>query len=222
MAEPPLHPEVTEEDRHAAEAVVITPVSRWAIHRHLYDWVLSFAHHRHSTAALFVMSFAESSFFPIPPDVLLMPLCLSRRRKAWWYGGVCTAASVLGGIFGYFIGAVLWSALSEVFFRYVISPQTFDHAQQVYQRWDFWAVFAAGFTPIPYKVFTIAAGVFDISIPMFVLASVFGRGGRFFLLAGMAWYFGEPIVKFIDRYFNLICIAVTLLGIGGFLALRML
>jgi membrane protein YqaA with SNARE-associated domain len=217
-APPADSPRVSAEELRAAEAPVV--VSRWAIHRHLYDWVLRFAHHRHSTTALATLSFVESSVFPIPPDVLLMPMCLERRNRAMWYATVCTAASVLGGVAGYSIGAVVWSAVSEFFFSYVISQDTFGKAQQLYHDWDFWAVFVAGLTPIPYKVFTIAAGVFDISLPMFMLASIVGRGARFYLLAALAWKFGAPIVRFVDRYFNLLCVAVVLVGLGGFAALK--
>lgn len=219
-SEPHEHEEVTEADRVAAEAPVI--VSRWAIHRRLYDWVLSFAHHRHATPALFAMSFAESSFFPIPPDVLLMPLCLERPKRAFWYATVCTVASVLGGIAGYFIGWGIWELVSEFFFRFVFSQETFTSVQGVYRKYDFWAVFAAGFTPIPYKVFTIAAGVFSISLPMFIIASIVGRAGRFFLLAALAWKFGRPIVAFVDRYFNLVCIAVLVAGIAGFAVIKLI
>lgn len=218
MSNTPPEQGVTDQDRTAAESVVV--VSRWAIHRRMYDWVLTFAHHKHATPALFAMSFAESSFFPIPPDVLLMPLCLGHRRRAWWYATVCSVASVLGGVAGYFIGAGLWHVVSGFFFTYIISHEVFERSQEIYRQWDFWAVFAAGFTPIPYKVFTVAAGVFEINLLMFILASVIGRSARFFLLAGLAWKFGEPVVRFIDRYFNLLCVAVTLLGIGGFVAIK--
>jgi membrane protein YqaA with SNARE-associated domain len=211
---------VNEADRAAAEAPVVA--SRWAIHRRLYDWVLSFAHHRHSTAALAVMSFAESSFFPIPPDVLLMPMCLERRNRAMWYATVCTVASVLGGVAGYFIGYALWAGVQAFFFKFVFSPETFESVQKIYQEYDFWAVFAAGLTPIPYKAFTIAAGVFELSIPMFIVASIVGRGMRFYLLAVLAWKFGRPIVQFVDRYFNVVCIVVLILGVGGFVALKFL
>jgi len=219
---PETHPEVTPADRAAAEAPVV--VSRWAIHRRLYDWVLSFAHHKHSTSALFLMSFAESSFFPVPPDVLLLPLCLERQRRAFWYATVCTVASVLGGMLGYLIGWGIWEAVSELFFRFVpgFTREGFERVQGLYRDWDFWVVFIAGFTPIPYKIFTIAAGVFQISVPMFIIASVISRAARFFLLATLAWKFGRPIVAFIDRYFNLLSIAFVILLIGGFVILKLL
>jgi membrane protein YqaA with SNARE-associated domain len=215
---------VTEPERDAAAAVVATPVSKWAIHRRLYDWVLSFAHHKHSTTALFLLSFAESSFFPIPPDVLLMPLCLGNRRKAFWFAFICTLASVLGGIAGYYIGYAAWEATKDCWFRFIpgFKPAQFDRVGEWYQAYGFWIVFTAAFTPIPYKVFTIAAGVFHnhVGLLPFIIASIIGRGLRFFLVAGLMWKFGRPIVRFIDKYFNLLCIVFTVLLIGGFALIK--
>lgn len=194
------------------------PVSRWAIHRRLYDWVLGFARGRNASLALFVLSFAESSLFPIPPDVLLMPMCLAKRRRSFYFATLCTSASVLGGIAGYAIGWGLWQALSDFFFTYVpgFTPEQFARVQDWYATYDFWIVFIAALTPIPYKLFTIAGGVFGIALPMFVVASIVGRGMRFFAIAGLMWLFGEKIVKFVDRYFNLLSIVFTVLLIGGF------
>jgi membrane protein YqaA with SNARE-associated domain len=215
---------VTDADRDAAAAPVATPVSKWAIHRRLYDWVLSFAHKKHSTTALAVLSFTESSFFPIPPDVLLMPLCLGNRRKAFWFATVCTIASVLGAVAGYAIGWGVWHAVDDVFYRYVpgFNEAQFKKVAALYEQYNFWIVFIAAFTPIPYKVITVAGGVFGINIPMFLVASLVGRGLRFFLVAGLMWKFGPPIVKFIDKYFNLLCVLFTILLIGGFAALKLM
>jgi membrane protein YqaA with SNARE-associated domain len=210
---------VSEEDRRAAE-VAVGPVARWAIHRHLYDWVLSFAHHRHAGTALFVISFIESSVFPIPPDALLMPMCFRRRDRAFRYATLCAAGSVLGGLAGYAIGMFLWAMVGSFFLTYIFSQQTFDTITHWYQSYDFWIVFAAGFTPLPYKVFTIAAGVFGISLPMFLLASAVSRSARFYLEAFLAWKFGEPVERFIDRYFNAVCIAFVVLVIAGFVAIK--
>jgi membrane protein YqaA with SNARE-associated domain len=199
-------------------------VSRWAIHRRLYDWVLSFAHSRHSTTALFLLSFAESSFFPVPPDVLLAPLCLGNRRKAMWFAAVCTGASVLGGVGGFLIGMAAWEGLDALVYRYVpgFSEEQFHQVVTWYGEWGVWIVFTAAFTPIPYKVFTIAAGVFGMNLPLFIATSLVGRGARFFFVAGLMWKFGERIVPFIDRYFNLLCIAFTALLVGGFAAVKVL
>jgi membrane protein YqaA with SNARE-associated domain len=197
--------------------------SRWAIHRRLYIWVLSLAHHKHSTLALFLLSFAESSFFPIPPDVLQIALTLERRNRAWFYAMVSTAASVLGGAAGYLIGWGLWELVKSFFFTYIpgFTPEVFEKVRSLYEQYDFWIVFSAAFTPIPYKVFTITAGVCHISLLMFFIASAIGRGGRFFLVAALLWKFGPPIRTFIDRYFNWLCIAATVLLIGGFAAIKM-
>lgn len=205
----------------------VTPAqapSKWAIHRRLYDWVLSFSHRKHSTTALFVLSFTESSFFPIPPDVLLMPLALGNRRKAFWFAAVCTVASVLGAIAGYFIGWGLWHLLEGFFYRYIpgFTPEQFAKVGELYEKYNFWIVFIAAFTPIPYKVITIAGGVFSITMPMFIIASIVGRGMRFFMVAGLMWLFGPPIVKFVDKYFNLLSILFTILLIGGFAVLKMM
>lgn len=198
----------------------VTP--RWALHRRLYDWVLSLAHHRHSTLALFLLSFTESSFFPIAPDVLQIALTLERRNKAWLYASVSAVGSVLGGILGYAIGMGIWELASGFFFRYVFSEQVFNQVGNLYKTWDFWAVFVAAFTPIPYKVFTIAAGVFQISFPMFVLASVVGRSSRFFLVAALLWFFGPRIKQLIEKYFNLLSITLVVLLASGFLMLKYL
>ncbi|MEE9212158.1 MAG: YqaA family protein, partial [Phycisphaeraceae bacterium] len=176
----------------------------------------------HSTVALCCLSFAESSFFPVPPDVLLMPMAMERRQRAWWYAAVCTASSVVGGMFGYLIGWGLWEIVSDFCFRFLFSQEQFSTVTGLYQKWDFWIVFLAGFTPLPYKVFTIAGGVSHISLPMLVIASIVGRGGRFFLVAGLMWKFGDPVRKFIDRYFNWLCVLFGILLVGGVAALKLL
>lgn len=214
---------VTPGDAAAARAAV-GPVARWAIHRRLYDWVLSFAHRKHSTTALFLLSFAESSFFPIPPDVLLGPLCLGNRRKSLWFATVTTIASVLGAIVGYAIGWGAWEMVSEYMFRYVPSftPENFAKVERWYEAWGVWVLFAAAFTPIPFKVFTIAGGVFHQPLGLFILVSLVGRAARFFLVAGVFWWVGPRAVPFIDKYFNLLCVIFVLLLIGGFAVLKLL
>jgi membrane protein YqaA with SNARE-associated domain len=210
------------ESTASVEAHAAPKVHRWALHRRLYDWVLSLAHHRHSTRALFLLSFAESSFFPIPPDVLQIALTLERQNRAWWYATVSTFASVLGAVAGYLIGWGLWHALADFFFRYIpgFTPAVFEQVRQLYQDYDALIVFTAAFTPIPYKVFTIAGGVCSVSIPMFLLASLVGRGARFFLVAALLWRFGPPIRAFVERYFNLLTTVFTLLLIGGIVAVK--
>ena len=211
-------------DYAATEGTAVGPISRWAIHRRLYDWVLSFAHHKHSTTALFAFSFAESSFFPIPPDVLLGPLCLGNRKRSIWFATVCTVASVLGAIIGYAIGAGAWEALDQFMFRYVpgFSQEKFDTVERWYAAWGVWVLFAAAFTPIPFKVFTIAGGVFAQPLLPFILVSAVGRGLRFFLVAVLFWWIGPKAMPFVDRYFNWLCLLFVILLVGGFFVLKVL
>lgn len=186
--------------------------------RTLYDWVIRWAETPYGAPALFVVSFVESSFFPIPPDVLLIALCLGARNRAFYFALVCSVGSVLGGIAGYGIGWGMWALVDQLFFAYVpgFSEETFNRVQALYEEWNFWIVFAAAFTPLPYKVITITAGVFGISFPMFVVASAVGRPARFYLVAGLIWLIGEPIRKVIDRHFNLLTVVFTVLLAGSF------
>lgn len=185
-----------------------------------YNWVLGWADSRWGALALFLLAFAESSFFPIPPDILLIALCLGQPKRSFRFAAICTLGSVLGAMGGYYIGAGLWSAVDHWFIPSIFSQEAFDSVGSLYNEWNFWAVFAAGFTPIPYKIFTIAAGVFAINFPMFVLASIVARGMRFTLFAWLIWKFGAPIKTFIDKYFNLLAIAFTVLLIGGFMLIK--
>jgi membrane protein YqaA with SNARE-associated domain len=198
------------------------PASRPGPVRRLYNWVLSWAERPQGPMALGALAFAESSFFPIPPDPLLIALALGKPRRALWFATICSVASVLGGVAGYLIGWGLWSVVSGFFFEYVpgFTPESFEAVRGLYDRWDFWAVFVAGFTPLPYKVFTLAAGVFQISLPVFILASITSRSARFFLLAGLIYFFGPGIQGFIDRYFDRLVWAFFVLLIGGFLLVR--
>ena len=190
--------------------------------RRLYDWMLHWAHTPHGERALFILSFAESSFFPIPPDPLLMALCLGKPARAYRFALVVTVASVLGGLAGYAIGAFAWGALAEPFYRWVpgVTPEAFGRVQALYDRWDFFAIFVAGLTPIPYKVFTISAGVFSVSLPVFMVASVVSRGIRFFVVAALIHRFGAPVSRFIDRYFNLLTWIFAILLVGGFVLIE--
>lgn len=192
--------------------------------RRLYDWVLSWAETPYALPALVVLSFAESSFFPIPPDVLLIPLCIGEVRKSYRFASWCSVASVLGGMAGYAIGAFLWdvAAIQQFFFTWVpgVNQASFHKVSQYYEQWNFWIVFAAAFTPIPYKVITILAGVCGINFPMFVIASAVGRSARFFLVAWLIKNYGPPIKDFIDRRFALVTLLGTALGIGGFVLIK--
>ncbi len=190
--------------------------------RRLYDWVLHWADTPYGVPALFLLALAESSFFPVPPDPLLIALCLGAATRSLRFAAIATAASVVGGIIGYGIGAGAWHVAEPWFFEYVpgVSQDAFDGVQALYDRWDFWAIFFAGLTPIPYKVFTLSAGVFAINFGVFLGASVLSRGLRFFLLAALIFKFGKPIETFIDRYFNLLVTVFGILLIGGFLLIE--
>jgi membrane protein YqaA with SNARE-associated domain len=192
--------------------------------RRLYDWVLHWAETPYAMPALFLLSFAESSFFPIPPDVLLIALCIGNVQKGYHFALWCSIASVLGGIAGYGIGMFFWNieAVHGFFTTYIFSQATVDHVGELYKEYDFWIVFVAAFTPIPYKVITILAGVFAINFPMFVLASAIGRSARFFLVAWLFRRYGPPIKDFIERRFGLVTVLGTLLLIGGFAAFKLL
>ena len=190
--------------------------------RKLYDWVLSWAETPYGAAALVVLAFAEASFFPIPPDVLLIALCLGSPKRWWRFAGLCTAASVAGGAAGYLIGWGLWAAVDQFFFTYVpgFTEEVFQRVAEKYEAWNFWVVFIAAFTPIPFKVFTIAAGVCGIHFPMFLIAAMVGRGTRFTAVSLLLRIFGEPIRGFIDRWFNLLTIVFVILLIGSFFLLK--
>ena len=187
--------------------------------RRLYDWVLHWADTPYGPAALFLLACAESSFFPIPPDPLLIALCLGAASRSLRFAVIATSASVLGGVIGYGIGAGAWTLAEPWFYQYVpgVNPEAFEEVRSLYDRWGFWAIFIAGLTPIPYKVFTLSAGVFSINFGIFVLASVLSRSLRFFVLAGLIFKFGKPIASFIDRYFNLLVWVFGILLLGGFL-----
>jgi membrane protein YqaA with SNARE-associated domain len=190
--------------------------------RRLYDWVLHWADTPYGPPALFILAMAESSFFPIPPDPLLIALCLGAASRSLRFAAIATGASVIGGVIGYGIGAGAWQLFEPMFFQYVpgVSQEAFDGVQALYDRWDFWAIFFAGLTPIPYKVFTLSAGVFSINFGVFLLASVLSRGLRFFILAARIYKFGKPIAAFIDRYFNLLAWLFGFLILGGFLLIE--
>lgn len=197
--------------------------------KRLYHWILKWADSRWGATALFILAFAESSFFPIPPDVLLIALCLGCTTKAFRYAFICTLGSVLGAMAGYAIGHYLWltpdgefTAVANFFFRIIpgFTHEEYEHISTIYNQYNFWVVFTAGFTPIPYKLITITAGVFKLNIPMFIIASIVSRGLRFFLFGWLIWKYGAPIKVFIDKYFNWLAIAFTVLLIGSFVAVK--
>ncbi|MDY6862543.1 MAG: VTT domain-containing protein [Thermodesulfobacteriota bacterium] len=250
-----------------------------AVLKKLYNWVLSWADSPYGTRALFILALAESSFFPVPPDVLLIALVIGAVRnppinypvpseylernnllksvKEWgkyssklipwifkhspyfiktfprsrpfYIAFVCSLGSVIGGILGYCIGYFLWyaddktfSSIACFFFNTVpgFTEESFCAMKNSYDRWNFWIVFTAGFTPLPYKLITITAGVFSINFLIFCFASFISRSARFFLVAGLIWIFGPPIKAFIDNYFNLLCFLFLFLLISGFIVFK--
>lgn len=194
--------------------------------RRLYQWVLSWADTPYGTPALAVISFTESSFFPIPPDVLQIALSVSRPRRAFYYAAVASVASVLGGIAGWVIGYALWAAVGDFFYDYVpgFTQARFDHVGQLYHDNAFLALLGAAFTPIPYKVFTVAAGVFHGYVPLGILiaASAIGRSGRFFLVALTIFFFGPTAKRIIEDYFEIVTFALFALLVGGFVVIKLL
>ena len=190
--------------------------------RRLYDWVLSWAETPYGSWALFLLAFSESSFFPVPPDVLLIALAVAIPRKSFKYALICSFGSVLGGCFGYLIGWKFMTLIgNHIVEFYGLTPKV-EYIGNLYNQYDAWAVGIAGFTPIPYKVFTITAGVFHINFLVFIIASFVSRSARFFLVAGLIYVFGPQIQTFIDRYFNILATAFTVLLVAGFIIIKYL
>jgi len=188
--------------------------------RRLYDWVLYWAETPYGSWALFILAFAESSFFPIPPDVLLIALAISIPAKAFRYALICSAGSVLGGIAGYVIGYQFMDLIGFRILNFYGLMEKYDIISDLYGRYNAWAVGIAGFTPVPYKVFTISAGAFKINFPVFLMASVVSRSARFFLVGWLIYKFGAGIRSFIDRYFNILAVVFVVLLIGGFILIK--
>ncbi|MEE8272232.1 MAG: YqaA family protein [Alphaproteobacteria bacterium] len=188
--------------------------------RSLYDWTMGLAGHRHATWGLALVSFVESSVFPIPPDLLLMPMVLAARERAWRIAAVCTAASVLGGAVGYAIGFFLFAAVGEPLLAFYGYDEDFARFQGMYNEHGGWIVFGAGLTPFPYKVITITSGVTHLDVVTFIVASLLARGARFFLVTALLWYFGAAIRAFIERWLGLLTVLFFALLLGGFIAIR--
>ena len=190
--------------------------------RRLYDWTMGLAGRRNALWALAAVSFIESSVFPIPPDVMLLPMVLAARERAWLIAGVATLASVAGGFLGYAIGALLFDSVGQPILEFYGYGERFAEFQLRYNEWGFWIVLVAGFTPFPYKVITIASGVAGLDLLTFALASVVSRGARFFLVAALLWRFGPAIRAFIEKYLGLLTALFMVLLIGGFVAIKYL
>ncbi|MEL7529006.1 MAG: YqaA family protein [Pseudomonadota bacterium] len=188
--------------------------------RRLYDWTLSLAAGPRAPAALGSVSFVESSVFPIPPDILLIPMVIARKEKAWWYALLCTLTSVAGGVLGYLIGMFLFEQVAQPILSFYGKMDKFDEFSAVFNHWGWWFVFIAGLTPFPYKVITIASGVAGLSLPIFIVASIVSRGLRFFVVAGLLYFFGPPIKDFIEKRLGLMFTLFVVLLVGGFILLR--
>lgn len=170
--------------------------------RKLYDWTLTWAERPGGSWALFWLAFVESSFFPIPPDVLLLALATGKPKHSWRFAAICTIGSVLGGIAGWGIGKFAWGMMEKYFIPHVFSQEKFAEIGQLFVDTSFWTITTAALTPIPYKVFTIAAGVFEASLLVLIIASILGRGLRFFTIGGIMYWLGAPARKLIEKYFD--------------------
>jgi len=195
-------------------------VSEACFVRRTYDWVLHWAETPYGSWALFLLAFCESSFFPIPPDVLLIALAVAIPKRSFRYAMICSAGSVLGGCLGYLIGWQFMAGIGERIIAFYGLTQKIDYIQSLYMAYDAWAIGIAGFTPIPYKVFTISAGAFHINFMVFVIASLVSRSARFFLGGGLIYIFGPKIQAFIDKYFNVLAVAFTVLLVAGFVVIK--
>ncbi len=188
----------------------------------LYDWTMNLAAHRHAMWALAAIAFAESSIFPIPPDVLVIPMVLAARERAWRIAVVATVASVLGGMLGYGIGALLFEAVGRPVLELYGYIDKFAEFQSLFAEWGAWIVAGFGFTPFPYKVITITSGVVNLDPAVFMIASVISRAARFFLVAALLWWFGPPIRTFIEKNLPVLTVLFFVLLFAGFVAVRYL
>lgn len=188
--------------------------------RKLFHWVLHWAETPYGLPALSVLAFVESSFFPIPPDPLLLALAIGKPKESFRYGFYCTVFSVLGGMFGYMIGFFIMETVGFPILKFYGAMGEYETIQALYRNYDAWAVGIAGLSPLPYKVFTIAAGAFEINFVVFVLASFVSRGVRFMFYAVLVWKYGPSIKKFIEKYFEIFVVGFIALIVGGFILLK--
>ena len=190
--------------------------------RKLYNWTLDKASHKKASWFLVLVSFAESSFFPIPPDILLIPMILAKRIQAWFYALICTLSSVAGGLVGYVIGIFFYSSVGSAIVEIYGLSDSFNLFESYYNQYGIWIVLGAGFTPFPFKFITIASGVFNLNIFMFVIVAMIARGLRFYLIATLLFIFGNAIKNLIDKYFNLLVSLFFILLIGSIFIIKLL
>ncbi len=194
--------------------------NRWV--RACYDWMINMVSNEHAMYFLAAVAFIESSFFPIPPDIMLIPMVLAAPQKAWRIAGVATLASVIGGYFGYAIGVFGYEMIAKPILSFYGYMQQFETFQGYYHEWGAWIVFAAGITPFPYKVITIASGVVGLNLWVFGIASIVARGIRFYLVAWLLKKYGEPMREFIDKNLGMLSILFLLLLVGGLACIKYL
>ena len=188
----------------------------------LYNWTLTKAKHKNAKWYLSLISFAESSFFPIPPDLLLIPMVLANRLKALFYAFICTLSSVIGGLAGYAIGYFFYNSVGVYIVEFYHLENSFIVFENYYKEFGILIVLGAGITPFPYKFITIASGVFGLNIFLFIIVSIIGRGSRFYLISILLYYFGEKIKLIIDKYFNILTIVFFILLVGSVFIIRFL
>jgi membrane protein YqaA with SNARE-associated domain len=190
--------------------------------RRLYDWCIAAADKPYAVWILGIVSFAESSFFPVPPDAMLIPMILANRAKAWVYAAICTVGSVIGGVVGYAIGYFLYETLGQWLINAYGLATQFEAYRAAYNEWGLWIILIKGLTPIPYKLVTIASGAAAFNFWVFIAASIVTRGARFFLVAALLYWFGEPIREFIERRLTLLTTVFVVALVGGFVAVKYL
>ena len=190
--------------------------------RNLYNWTLDQSSKKYASWFLAFISFIESSFFPIPPDIILIPMIIAKRAKAFVYAFICTISSVLGGLFGYLIGYALFNSIGLTLVNFYGTTEYIESLKEYYNNYGIWFVLIAGFTPLPFKIITIASGLFQLNLIIFIFCSLISRGCRFYLIASLLYVFGEVIKKFIDKYFNFLTVLFFILLIGGVLVLNYL
>ena len=190
--------------------------------RKLYNWTIEKSGHKNASWFLAIISFTESSFFPIPPDILLIPMILAKRIKAWLYAFICTLSSVLGGVLGYAIGYFFYSNIGNMIVESYGFSNSFNIFEDYYKQYGILIVLGAGFTPFPFKFITIASGVFNLNIFLFIILAIVGRGLRFYIIALLLYIFGDLIRSLIDKYFNLLTILFFILLVGGILLIKFL
>lgn len=188
--------------------------------RRLYDWTLRLSAHRHAKLWLAGVSAIESSVFPIPPDVMLIPMCIANRSKSFFYASICTISSVFGGIIGYAIGYFLYETIGVKIIEFYNMAEKFDHLKTTYQGYGGWIILAKGMTPFPFKILTILSGAMHMNLLIFIGSSILSRAMRFFLVAALIWRYGAPIQVFIEKYLGLLTFLFLVLLIGGFVALK--